>query len=167
MSQSQPRPGTPGSPGLFWAPYLSPCRGETGTGGKRAGFHALGGHGARAHPHSLGTSCVPCALSAPHRRPWALSAYGWVGERGEGGRHPPGSLTPHLSPQCGHGREPLPTEAGLRRVPVPGLYQRQDGPRDGRTQLSAAGPEPPGATPQALLPGCHGGAHAWGLHLPC
>lgn len=50
---------------------------------------------------------------------------------------------------------------------MPGLYQRQDGPRDSRTQLGAAGPEPPGATPPALLPGHHGGTHAWGLHLPC
>lgn len=101
MSQSSPhvsiaaRPGTRGSPGLFGGPYLSPCRGEMGPGGKRAGFHALGGHGAQAHPHSLGTSCVPRALSAPHRRPWALSAYG-LGGGAWAGREVPSRLSDTL-----------------------------------------------------------------------
>lgn len=45
---------------------------------------------AMGHVHTrtqLGTSPVPRALSAPHRRPWALSAYGlWVWGMGrEGG----------------------------------------------------------------------------------
>ena len=89
----------------------------------------------------------------------------WAGEGGRGG----GSLTeapPRLSPQRGHGREPLPAEAGLRPVPVQGLRQRQDGPRDGGAQLGAAAAEPVGAAPPALLAGGHGAAHARGLLLP-
>lgn len=95
MSQLQPRPGTPGSSGLFGGPYLSPCRGETGTGRERADFHALGGHGACVHPHSIGHKL--CATCSQRPTPQALGpeCIWLVGVgHGQGGRRPPGSLTP-------------------------------------------------------------------------
>lgn len=115
------------------------------------------------HRHSLGTSCVPRALSAPHD-PWALSAYGLGGGHGQGGRVPPISA-PRLSRSVDTD-EPLPTEAGFRWC-CAGLYPR-----------AKTGRGPPHSTSVPLVraswcyaagpaPRMQPGAPAWGLHLPC
>jgi hypothetical protein len=94
----------------------------------------------------------------------ALGVFGREGQKDTGSGQQGTSLA--LSPQNRYRREPLPTEARCRRMPVPGLHQRQDRPRDGGPQLRAAAPEPASATPPALRPQWHGSPHTRGLCLP-